>query len=256
MPVDDSEHPIPAWLDAELSNVGKHTLRVLNERDGVRGEILEDLRELVRGHYVDPAMTAKRMESLGAPKTAALVREKFPTRKNARSGDLGEILATETAELELDYGVPVRRLRWKDGREMALRGDDIIGVAHDRKGSLLILKGESKSRTTLSTNVLNEAGGALDSDRGRPTRHSTLFVAERLREMGDDELAEELEEAVLASFRDVGVSHMLFVLTGGPPKNLLAAHLKGAARKRRVRHAVGVRVRDYANFIELLFEGL
>lgn len=252
----DSEHPFPAWLETELSDVGRHTLRVLNERDGARRKILEELRELVRGHYVDPAITAKRMESLGAPKTAALLREKFPTRKNARSGDLGEILATETAELELGYEVPVRRLRWKDGREMALRGDDIIGVAHDRIGNLFILKGESKSRATLSTAVLNEASGALDSDRGRPTRHSMLFVAERLREMGDDALAEELEEAVLTSFRDAGVTHMLFVLTGGPPKNLLETHLKGAERKRRVRHAVGIRIRDYADFIKLLFEGL
>lgn len=251
-----ASHPFSKWLQCSQSAVGRHSLRVVTERDGSRSSILGDLRELVRGHYVDPAITAERMESLGAPKTAALLREKFPTRKNARSGDLGEILATETAELVLGFGIPVRRLRWKDSREMALRGDDIIGVAHDHSGNLLILKGESKSRATLTSAVLNEAGGALDSDRGRPTRHSTLFVAERLREMGNDELAEELEEAVLASFRDVGITHMLFALTGGPPKNLLETHLKGAARKRRVRHAVGIRVRDYADFIELLFEGL
>ena len=139
---------------------------------------------------------------------------------------------------------------------MALRGDDIIGVARDSKSKLLLLKGESKSRATLSTAVLDEAGGALDSDRGRPTRHSVLFVADRLRELGDDDLAGELEEAVLRSFRGTPVAHMLFVLTGGPPMNLLEGHLKGAARKKRIRHAVGVCIKDHANFIELLFEGL
>lgn len=250
------EHPLSKWLDVELSGVGRHTLRVLTEHDGSRASILGDLRELVRGHYVNPEHTAKRIASLGAPRTAALLREHLPTRKSARSGDLGEVLATELAEQELRYDVPIRRLRWKDGREMALRGDDIIGIARADKGKTLLLKGESKSRATLSTDVLDEAGAALDSDRGRPTRHSVLFVAERLRELGRDDFAEELEEAVLVSFRGIPVAHMLFVLTGGPPENLLEAHLKGAAKQEQLRHAIGVRIKDHAEFIKVLFEGL
>lgn len=249
-------HPVLQWLDVSTSAVGRHSLRVLTERNSSRSAVLDDLRELVRGHYVDPKHTARRVASLGGLKTAALLRAHVPTGKKARSGDLGEVLATEIAEQVLEYNVPIRRLRWKDGREMALRGDDIIGVARNGKNKLLLLKGESKSRATLSTAVLDEAGGALDCDRGRPTRHSVLFVAERLREFGEHDLAEELEEAVLASFRGTPVAHMLFVLTGGPPKNLLTTHLKGAARKKRVRHAVGVRIKDHAKFIDLLFGGL
>lgn len=251
-----AEHLLSRWLTVATADIGRHSLRVLTERDGSRSSILDDLRELVRRHYVDPELAAKRIASLGAPKTAALLREHVPTTKKARSGDLGEVLATELAELGLKYDVPIRRLRWKDGREMALRGDDIVGVARGSKYELLLLKGESKSRATLSTAVLNEAGEALDSDRGRPTRHSVLFVAERLRELGRDDLAQELEEAVLASFRGISVAHMLFVLTGSPPKNLLGAHLKAASKKRRLRHAVGVHIKNHAEFIELLFEGL
>lgn len=248
-------HLFKKWLNCSQAVVGRHSLRVLTERDGSRSAILDDLQELVRGHYVDPELAAKRVASLGAPKTAALLREHLPTGKKSRSGDLGEVLATELAEQELQYDIPIRRLRWKDGREMALRGDDIIGVARNDHGKLLILKGESKSRATLSTAVLDEAGGALDSDRGRPTRHSVLFVADRLREFGEDDLAEELEEAVLESFRGIPVAHMLFVLTGTQPKNLLETHLKGAAKKKRVRHAVGVCIEDHAKFIEILFGG-
>jgi hypothetical protein len=173
-------HPILQWLDVSTSEVGRHSLHVLTEHEGSRSQVLGDLRELVRSHYVDPKIAAKRIASLGAPKTASLLREHIPMSKKARSGDLGEVLATELAELQLEYSVPIRRLRWKDGREMALRGDDIIGLARDGKDKLRLLKGESKSRATLSTAVLDEAGGALDSDRGRPTRHSVLFVAERL----------------------------------------------------------------------------
>lgn len=249
-------HPFSDWLQCSQSAVGRHSLRVVTECDGSRYSFFDELRGLVRGHYVDPELTARRIASLGSPKTAALLREHFPSGKKSRSGDFGEVLATELAERELRFNVPIRRLRWKDGREMALRGDDIIGVAYGSKDKLLLLKGESKSRVVLSKAVLDEAGEALDRDRGRPTRHSVLFVAERLRELGDDRLAEQLEEAVLASFTGVPVVHMLFVLTGGPPKSLLEAHLNDAARKKRVRHAVGVRIVDHANFIELLFNGL
>jgi hypothetical protein len=226
------------------------------ESTDAREAELPKLRDLIRGHYVDPDITAKRIAALGAPKTAELLREHIPKRKKSRSGDLGEILATEVAEQELKYTVPIRRLRWKDGREMALRGDDIIGIARNKKSKLLMLKGESKSRAALSTTVLDKAGSALDSDRGRPSRHSVLFVAERLREIGNDDLAEELEEAVLRSFRGTPVAHMLFVLTGSPPKNLLKTHLKSVARRRQVRHAVGVRISDHGKFIDILFEGL
>lgn len=245
-----TSHPIEQWLQVNQSAVGRHPLWLLTERDGSRSAILDALRELVRGHYVDPKTTAKRLAALGAPKTAELLREHIPTGKKCRSGDLGEILATEVVEQHLKYAIPIRRLRWKDGREMALRGDDLIGIARDNK-KLLMLKGESKSRSTLSSAVLDEAGTALDGDRGRPTRHSVLFVAERLREQGNDALAEELEEAVLQSFRGVPVAHLLFVLTGSSPKNLLSTHLTAVAKKRRVRHAVGLRIVDHEKFIEI-----
>ena len=191
---------------------------------------MDEIRSLVRSHYVDPSVTAKRIADLGAPKTARILREHLPTTKTARSGDLGEVLATEIAEHTLNFNVPIRRLRWKDGRNMALRGDDIIGIRCDAKGKVEFLKGESKSRTALTTGVLDEAGAALDRDRGRPTRHSVIFVAERLRELGNDLLATRLEEAVLDSFSGRPVEHFLLALTGGNPKSLLTAHLTACAK--------------------------
>jgi hypothetical protein len=236
--------------------VGKHLLHLMTEQPGARAGALDDLRDVVRSHYVSPEMAAKRLAALGAPRTAQLLREHLPTTKTARSGDLGEVLATEVAEQNLSFQVPVRRLRWKDGREMALRGDDILGIRVAGNGRLEFLKGESKSRVALSTAVLDEAGKALDRDRGRPTRHTVLFVAERLRELGDDALAARLENAVLESFSATRVEHLLLALTSGNPKNLLNDHLTGAANKKRTRHAVGVRIVDHGAFIDLLFGGL
>jgi hypothetical protein len=228
----------------------------MTEVAGARAGVLDDVRDVVRSHYVSPEVTGERIAELGAPKTAQLLREHVPTTKTARSGDLGEVLATEIAEHMLKFTVPIRRLRWKDGRNMALRGDDIVGIRLDANGKLEFLKGESKSRAALSTGVLDEAGEALDRDRGRPTRHAVLFVAGRLRERGDDALAARLESAVLDSFAGTMVEHLLLALTGSNPKNLLNDHLTAAAKKIRTRHAVGVQIADHGAFIDLLFGGL
>ncbi len=251
-----SRHVLKRWLTAVSADVGIHALVLLSETSGARPSIIDDLRTTIRSHYVDPKLTARRLASLGAPKTARLFREHLPLTKKARSGDLGEIIATEIAEQHLQYAVPIRRLRWKDGRNMALRGDDVIGLTRDKKNKLMFLKGESKSRAALTTAALDEAGAALDRDLGRPTRHSVLFVAERLRDLEKDALAQEIEDAVLQSFNGTRLEHMLFVLAGSAPGKLLTEHLKSAARKSHRRYAIGVYIKDHGKFIEKLFSEL
>ncbi len=244
------------WLSEQSSAIGKHLLRSLTEIPGGRDVVIDELRELCRSHYVAPEVTAKRLAELGAPQTAELLKEHLPTSKKSRSGDLGEILATELTERLLGFLVPVRRLRWKDGREMALRGDDIIAIRKGSTGPMKFLKGESKSRAALTAAVVTEAADALDRDRGRPCRHSVLYVAERLREQGKDDLAKELEEAVLQSFSRTPIEHLLFTLSGNNSENHLSNHLTAISTNPLARHAVGVRIDDHGGFIEDLFSEL
>ena len=235
-------------------NVGKHDLTVFAESPDARDVVSSDLQRTVRDHYMSPEMWSERLEDLGAPETARILKELLPKLSTSRSGDAGEILATEVAEQELGYTVPVRRLRWKDGRNAALRGDDIVGVAQDSNGTLQFLKGESKSRARLQTSVINEAAQALDAHMGRPSRHSVLFVANRLRELGDKELATALEVATIESFQGYDVEHLLFVICGNDPSNFLADHLKRVIKKSRRRHAIGIQIEDHPDFIRDLFE--
>lgn len=253
-------HVLKRWLSTNSSSVGKHPLHLMTEQAGVRASVLDDVRAVVRTHYVSPEIAAQRVADLGAPTTAKILRELLPKSKAARSGDFGEVLATEVAEQTLGFTVPVRRLRWKDGRNMALRGDDIVGVRVAPNGTLVgLLKGESKSYARLTDGVIEKAAEALDRDRGRPGRHAVLFIATRLRETGKDAdaaLAAQLEAAVVAGFSGSTVEQFLFALTGIDPSTLLSTHLTGASKKKRPRHAVGVQIADHADFIRLLFGGL
>lgn len=139
---------------------------------------------------------------------------------------------------------------------MALRGDDVVAFRkEDNEDKVSFLKGEAKSRARLTPVVVQQAAEALDKDHGRPSRHSVLFVADRLREQGVDEIAVLLENAVLNSFSGSEIEHLLFTFSGNSPELHLSEHLK-TLRSRRRRYAVGLRVEDHGELVESIYEGL
>ena len=138
---------------------------------------------------------------------------------------------------------------------MALRGDDIVGVTRDSDERVQFLKGEAKSRNTLSSDVVREAADSLDRDMGRPSRHSVLFTASRLHDEDKDDLALEIEKAVLQSFDGHKVEHMLFVVSGNDPEHFLANHLTGIGGEKPKRYAIGFRIPDHGDFIEGIYGG-
>jgi hypothetical protein len=118
-------------------------------------------------HYAAEERVADILRRLGKPAAAQFVEGKLPTSKSIRSGDLGEILATEWIASRGDYHVPINRLRWKDHRNMAMRGDDVIGIHQDpQTNRLSFLKTEVKSRVTLGPAVVAEARASLDKNGG------------------------------------------------------------------------------------------
>jgi HamA len=139
------------WCDInEEEQSRRKTLCRLTEKADGREAVMADLVDTVRSHYDNLEQIAADVERLGFPGASAILRERLPQTRRARSGEIGEILATEFIESHTEFHVSVRRLRYKDGREMALRGDDFLGVGDDDQHRLVLLKGESKSRNAMS----------------------------------------------------------------------------------------------------------
>ena len=130
-----------------------------------------------------------------------------------------------------------------------------MGIKSAGDGNLEFLKGEAKSRASLGNRTITEAAKALDKDKGRPSRHSVLFTATRLREMGEDKLATDLELAVTSSFSGKEIEHLLFVVSGNEPRRLLGNHLASISKAGIKRHAIGVRIPDHGQFIQDLYDG-
>jgi hypothetical protein len=134
---------------------------------------------------------------------------------------------------------------------MAMRGDDIIAVRMPEEGPpLVFLKGETKSRATLPTAVVAQARSALNKDGGRPSPHALSFVADRLREAGEIETADAIDDAQLAEeILPAQVEHLLFVFCGNSPSAILRTDL--ATYGGPVSQAsVGLRIATHQQFIK------
>ena len=210
----------PDWSDDETEKVNGHDLTSVTVNAALVDVAKDQLSAVVPYHYVAPDRLANILRNLGKPAVAELVESLLPNNSSSKSGDLGEIVATEYIEETSQYTVPIRRLRWKDHRDMAMRGEDAIGVMIPGKTRPIdFLKVEVKSRATLQTSVVKDARKALDAFDGLPTQHALQFVAARAYESGNEQVADAIVRASLVDgIFPHQVEHMLFVFTGNNPK--------------------------------------
>jgi hypothetical protein len=215
------------WCDLEEVEIADHLVVEIVSRPADLAEGTEAMADLVPDHYSSAEHIARVLANLGKAEAAQFIRNKLPTSKRIRSGDLGEILATEYIDAHTQYSAVVKRLRWKDHRNMAMRGDDVIGVAiaDQPPEKLLFLKAEAKSRAQMTAAVIQEAREALDRDQGLPSPHALGFLSARLLESGNAELADKIDRAQLQrGIAPADVEHMLFVFSG----NDSAGHIETA----------------------------
>ena len=227
------------------------------EKEGGRDQIRSDLAETIRSHYDRLERIAEDVKRLGYEVAGEILSAAMPQTAKGRSGDLGEILAAEFVEEEIGLRIPVRRLRYKDGRNMAMRGDDFIGAGYDGAGEKLwLLKGEAKSNKVLGKATVTSARKVLDRDNGRCTPDSLLFVANRLLEsddLDDNVLGRSLRDEVgLKSLRADRIHHMLFTVSGNGPHASLKVDLD-AAGTNRDQYVVNVHVDDHQDFIAAMY---
>lgn len=237
--------PFPeGWLAIDRRDDLPVGVTVLVE-EGPRDEALPTLIEAVIDHLVDVA----RLSRLGGKRLAASIQAKLPQQITTRSGDLGEIIACEYIEHHSPFSLPIKRLRWKDGRDVSMRGDDLIAIRQNA-GGFVILKGETKSRQNLSTAAVEEAIDQLDQDAGRPQAHTIAFVADRLDEAGREEEAAFLYDLLTRGIADDELEHLLFTFSGNDPARFLAA----VEDRRLPIRLTGLRIEDHQEFIVSVFE--
>ncbi len=246
------------WCDQADEDIGTHSLVLLTTNKSRIAQGIEALANAIPEQYVSSSRYTQVLERLGKRGAANYLRDKLPKSKTARSADLGEILALSFIEEKTTWGGTVKRLRWKDHREMPMRGDDLIAIRIENR-KVRLLKGEAKSHANLSNTALNVAREALEANDGRPSPHALAFYADRLACDGRRNLAEKIDELQYgrhgAGIPKDCVSHMIFSLSGNDPKEILREKLrkyKGAFEQLYV----GMCVKSHAEFVRSVFKKL
>lgn len=245
-----------AWCISVDAPMGNHFRRVMTGQVASLGVGIQATAAIVPSHYASEEHVARALARLGKPAAAALIESKLPTTKQIRSGDLGEIYATEWIDAHSGgYRAPIKRLRWKDHRNMAMRGDDVIGILQDPQSQRLqFLKTEAKSRATLSAGALAEARAGLDKDGGLPSAHALHFISARLLELGNLSLADAIDDALLKhGVPPQSVRHLLFTFSGNAPDALLATSLQAYLGPIN-QWGIGLHVEGHAAFIGAVYD--
>jgi hypothetical protein len=235
------------WLENVPSTVTDVPL--FKERAGARTVGIDALKKLLADHFVGEEVVLKMG---GYAKAAETLKNSVPANKRTRSGDLGELIATEYVDEKTAFRVPIRKLRWKSDREMPMHGNDVIAI--EVKGSSIrVLKGESKSRVKFAAGVVDEAAKGLDGHDGRPNPSTLAFIAKRLYEANRDQEAKVFDTLqVDGALQPKNVFHLIFALAGTDPSK----HLAGAPKAKSTsikRATAAVVIADHAAFIEVVY---
>ena len=249
--------PIKQWSKEKRIGVGQHLVRTLSVPVNKTNEAQQYLSNVLPSHYASPELIAKTLEKFGKFAVAKLLSTKLPTRRSSQSGDLGEIIATEVVKEYTDFEVPINRLRWKDHKNMSVRGEDVIGIKRPKgRFKMRFLKGEVKSRSNLTNAVVRKARKALDLNDGLPSAHALAFLAERLLETGQEELSDEISKANLVDGIKPGrVTHMVFAFSGNDPYQILENELrqyKGSINQL----SMGIHINNHQKFIQEVFSAM
>lgn len=189
-------------------------------------------------------------------------QKRFPVLVNllakssrARSGDFGEVMATEYVSNLAEYPIFIRRLRFKDIGNLSMRGDDVLAFRANNRGNAEALKVESKAKARISKTTLNAAHENLNQHDGRPNPHSLAFIVSRLREENRDGEAEIVDQLLIRAIAISRVRHLVFATCGNDPTKILCEAAK-TDKKKIACDYVGLHVVDYPQLVKTIFENL
>ncbi|WP_323947943.1 Hachiman antiphage defense system protein HamA [Aeromonas caviae] len=244
------------WCDSADTTLGHHHIRVLTGRLADVAIGVQETAAVIPTHYAAEERIARALARLGKPLAAQMITDLLPQTPQIRSGDLGEIYATEWIDAQSGYHAPIKRLRWKDHRNMAMRGDDVIGMyIQQATQRLYFLKTEAKSRIDLRAQTLAEARDGLNKDGGLPSPHALSFISARLMELGINEpLVNAIDDALYRhGIPPENVRHLLFTFSGNSPQELLKQALQAYAGPIG-QWGIGLHVDGHAAFVGAVYD--
>lgn len=170
--------------------------RALVEVDRQRDAIVKCIREMLLRHHVSPEALERDKKRREAMKRLGFDdkqdrMKRFPTNTSTQKGNLAEVVLAEYLISATKVDLPVYRLRYNPNVDQSMKGDDVLAFDLD-SDPVRIIVGEAKFRTTSSSTVVTEIVDGLVRSHKGGIPASLQFVADRLFEMGNEDLGQKV----------------------------------------------------------------
>jgi hypothetical protein len=197
------EHPHSGlffdWFECEdtpTTKAKKH--RKLTNKGLNNPSLVDHLSQWILKHHATDGRLAridKKKQILGKHGFAQYMSGKVPfpiTSATTQKGNLGEIILAEYLTATSGLEILVYKLRYNPNVEQSMKGDDLLLFEKQNVQNRVIM-GEAKFRATKSKKALDDIVDSLSS-KNLPI--SLGFVCDRLEEMGEKDLADDIDDLI------------------------------------------------------------
>jgi len=214
------EHPnkslFDEWLKYEDLPATKNKIhRKLTENEGTRESAVEQIADWIIKHHIgeNTIKRLKRRKIIGKYDLDEYLRlqKMLPEAEKTMRGNGAEIVLAEYLQEASPHELLLYKLRYNPNVSQSIKGDDVLLFNKESLHESIIL-GESKFRKTPTKAVVEEVMDEFGESMKKPL--SITFVANILGDLGEEELANELEELnILVKLDKVPVVNVGFLLS-------------------------------------------
>lgn len=232
--------------------------RALTEKDGTRALTVQTLREMLAQHHASPEALNRTEQHREALKRLGLGAEqarlrRFPTNPSTQKGNLAEIVLAEYVVAASGVVLPVYRLRYNPNIDQSMKGDDVL--AFDLEADpVRIIVGEAKFRGASSAAAVKEIVEGLVRSHKGGVPVSLQFVADRLFDAGQVDLAERvLNCARLFALEELRIDYVGLLLSDAQTATRVDAATPGSLRRLAM---ISLGVKDPDSLVDACYRSL
>lgn len=164
----------------------------------------------LQNHHISPGALERRRELIQSLRNAnvPIPRSPYPQSSTTQKGNFAEVFLAEYLRSTTDAQIPVYRLRYNPNVEQSMKGDDVLLFDMD-SDPVRIIVGEAKFRSTPNRQAVIDAIDGLVRSNSAGLPVSLMFVAERLFEEGNNDIAKKVQDcAILFATNDLRIDYV------------------------------------------------
>jgi len=169
------------------------------EENGHNDVFLDFMVPALQTHHISLEALERRrdlIQSLRVVNAPPIPPSPYPQNPTTRKGNFAEVFLAEYLRSTTEAQIPVYRLRYNPNVEQSMKGDDVLLFDMDSK-PMRIIVGEAKFRGTPTRQAVVDTINALVRSNKAGLPVSLMFVADRLFEEGNNDMAKKVQSCAM-----------------------------------------------------------